>query len=198
MSTSTTLPTRWQRGTRWLHGLIAIGIIGQLALSQLMTGPDHLDTATTLQKNTLELHEWLGLATVALMLAHWLWLFLPNSDVHLSKLFPWNKAGRSAVWKDISYLNKNKQLPPLGAHGGLSGMVHGLGFLVASMMALSGLGIYLVLDFGGGPESHFFEPLATVHALFANLMWAYLIAHVLMAAWHEYKGERLISKMFRG
>jgi cytochrome b561 len=188
---------QWHAVTRVLHGLMAVGIIGQLLFSQFMIGPDHLDRATALEKFSLEGHEVLGLVVVGVMLAHWLWMLFPRSDVSLAKLFPWTPAGLKAVGADVAYLIKQRQLPEAANSSGLSGFIHGLGFLAASVMAASGFALYLVMDWGDGAGSDTFETYAGIHGLFANLMWVYLIGHVAAAAWHEYHGQRLIARMFR-
>ena len=56
-----------------------------------MVAPDELEEATELQKFALEGHEILGLVTVGVMVLHWLWLLLPNTDVSFAKLFPWGR-----------------------------------------------------------------------------------------------------------
>lgn len=188
---------QWHIVTRLLHGLMAVGIIGQLLFSLLMVAPDELDTADALQKFALDAHEVLGLATVGIMLAHWLWMLFPRSDVAFSKLFPWSLSGLKGIGADVSHIIKHRHLPEAGNSSGLSGFVHGLGFLVASGMAVSGFALYLVLDWGDGVESAAFGTYAGIHSLLGTFMWIYLGGHVLAAAWHEYRGQRLIAAMFR-
>jgi len=135
--------------------------------------------------------------TAWVMLAHWLWMLFPSSDLSLPKLFPWGRAGLKRVVEELSYALKHRTLPEAGNGGGLAGFVHGLGFLVASVMAASGFALYLVIGWGDGAGSGSFETYAGIHSLFASLMWVYLGAHVAAAAWHEYRGQRLIAGMFR-
>ena len=188
---------RWSKITRWLHALIALSLTVQLILSLVLAPPDELDDATELAKAAMEGHELIGLVAASLLLLHWLWILLPNNDVKLGNLFPIMGAGLQQIKSDISYILKNKTLPH-GDHGGLSGLVHGLGILIASAVATTGVGLYIVMDFTPqGFENPLFEEIAEVHELFGNLMWAYLIAHVFAAAWHEYSGERIILRMFR-
>jgi cytochrome b561 len=187
---------QWHTITRLLHGLMAVGIIGQLVFSQLMVAPDELKDATALQKFALEAHELLGLATVGIMLLHWLWMLFPRSDVLFSNLFPWGPSGLKRVWGDVLHIINKRHLPEVGNESGLAGFVHGLGFLIATLMAASGFALYLVLDWGDGAGSDSFETYADIHGLVANFMWVYLIAHVIAAVWHEYRGQRLIAGMF--
>ena len=190
--------TMWSIVTRWLHALIALSIITQLLLSQVLAPPDEFEDATDLAKAAMEGHEVIGLIVAGLLVIHWLWLFLRQSDVKLRNLFPLHLAGRQQVGADIRYALKNKLLPSAENHGGLSGLIHGVGILIASGVAFTGVGLYIVMDFTAkGFDSFLFEAVAEIHELFGNLMWFYLIAHVVAAAWHEYSGDHIIGRMFR-
>lgn len=188
---------QWHAGTRWLHRLMALGIVGQLVLSLIMAKPDHLDNANAVAKLAWEGHELLGLATVGIVVLHWLWLMLPMSDISIGKLFPWNVRSLQQVVADIIYTVKNRQLPAATADNQLASLIHGLGLLVATVMIVTGFALFVVMDFGAGAGSESFEFWAEIHETFGSLMWIYLIGHVVAAVWHEYRGERLIAAMFK-
>jgi cytochrome b561 len=195
-SKETMIKSKWHIITRFLHGLIAVGIIAQLLSSQFMVPPDELNDATAVQQFSWESHEVLGLITVAAILFHWLWIFFPRSDVSFFRLFPWNKAGIKTVKADVSHFIQNRTIPDMQQENGLSSFIHGLGFLVATLMAASGFALYLVIDWGDGAGSNSFETVVSIHQLFASIMWVYLIGHVGAAFWHEYKGEKIIQAIF--
>lgn len=69
--------------------------------------------------------------------------------------------------------------------------VHGLGLLVVSMMAVTGT-IWLLTATG----TAFGRTALNVHKLFANLMWAYLVAHAGLAVLHHLLGSDIFSRMF--
>ncbi|HPE60937.1 MAG TPA: cytochrome b/b6 domain-containing protein [Thiolinea sp.] len=185
--------SRWATPTRWLHALVALTLTTQLVLSLLMVPPDELEGASALQQGAMEGHEVVGLVAAGVLLLHWLWLFMARSDIKFSNLFPWSPSGIKRILGELSYLFKHRKLPPVGEHGGLSGFVHGLGILIATLMAATGVGLYVVMDFLGGFENPLFEEIAEVHGLFGNLMWVYLILHALAAIWHEFMGERIFA-----
>lgn len=198
ISDETAPPQReWQRTTRWLHGFIAIGIIGQLLLSLVMANPHRLQQASEFGRVALDAHEMLGLTTLLFMFIHWIWIMLPRSDINLTHLFPYTPEHWRYVMADIRHLWQQHELPEVRERGGLSGFIHGLGFLTASVMVLTGLGLYLVLELGGGVKSPAFHTIGNIHGLFGNLMWVYLAGHVLAAAWHQYRGTPIITQMFR-
>ena len=64
--------------------------------------------------------------------------------------------------------------------------VHGLGLIIATIMALSGILGYFIASA---------RSLLGVHETVAPLMWAYLIGHVVISVVHELKGERVIGPM---
>lgn len=64
--------------------------------------------------------------------------------------------------------------------------MHGLGIIIASVMAVSGAsGYFLKIGFMLG-----------VHEIVSKLMWAYLIGHVLAAILHQVRGDAVLSRMF--
>ncbi len=190
---------QWSAVTRWLHALIAATIIGQLISSLILVPPDEMEEATFLGKMAMETHEVVGLLAAMFLFLHWLWSFLSSSDVKLSKLFPLSVSGFRGIAADLAYLVKNKKLPSTDqGSGNLASLFHGFGIIIASIAAFSGAALYYVMDFTAkGFENPLFEEIAEVHETIANLMWFYLIIHVLAAVWHEYSNDRIIKLMFR-
>ena len=188
---------RWLFVTRWLHALIALGISLQLLLSLIMANPHRLQNASGLQKSLLESHEIVGLTTLFFMFLHWLWVLSKRSDVNIKNLFPWVGIPFQHLKEDVSYLIKEKRFPPVGKHGGLPGFIHGLGFLVATAMVVSGFALFSATEWGAGVNSDLFHKAGNIHGFFASLMWVYLAGHITAAAWHEYKGQFIITSMFR-
>lgn len=197
MNAIATEPERWQRVTRWLHAGIALGISAQLVLSLGMAAPDHAAHSSQAAQAMLEAHELVGLTTFALLALHWLWLILPRSDVSFAKLFPYSRVSWQQVRADLAHVRSQRRLPEAHQLGGLAGLIHGLGFLTATLMAVSGAALYWVMDFGAGVDSQSFHLIGTVHGLFGNLMWAYLLGHVAAALWHQSHQHGFIARMFR-
>ncbi len=187
--------TQWHVITRLLHSFMALGIITQLLLAQVMAAPDELDEASQLQSFFWESHEFIGLFTAGIIFLHWLWIVFYGNDVSFTKLFPFNASGIKNIKEDIAYIIHNKNLPELRQGSGLASFIHGLGFLTASLMVLSGSALYYVIDWGDGAGSDAFENISELHEFFSNFMWIYLVLHVMAAIWHEYKGEHIIKAM---
>ena len=96
-----------------------------------------------------------------------------------AKLFPWFSAkGWAGVFADLRALFGDLaalRMPSLHLDD-LSSAVHGLGLLTASFMALSGAVWYFL-----APDAPYRRTVMGMHHLVANLMWAYVIAHVSLA-----------------
>ena len=187
--------SQWHIVTRLLHGFMALGIIAQLLSSQIMAAPDELEEASQLQKLFWESHELIGLFTAGIIFLHWLWIVIHSNDVAFNKLFPYNASGIKNITSDIRYIIANKTLPEQRNGSSLASFIHGLGFLTATIMVLSGTTLYYIIDWGDGAGSDAFEAVAEFHEFFAGFMWSYLAVHAIAAIWHEFKGEHIIKAM---
>jgi cytochrome b561 len=188
------MQTYWSLPTRWLHIGLALTVTVQLFISLIMEPPIHKD-ASALAHGAYQVHEAVGLAAVAVVLAHWLWTALAGADGGLAHLFPWRGAAFAAVKADIAAL-MNRRLPDGGPRGGLPGLVHGLGFLAVSGMAATGAVLFAIFPDTGrpGPIAHFFKE---VHEFLSNFVWAYWYGHVGMAVLHKWSGHATVKAMFR-
>ena len=174
------------RATRILHALIAVTIVTQLALSTVMQAPGRNRPGD----QWFEVHEYVGLATLAVLAGYWIWAMVRTREVSFAMLFPWFSMSRIRnVWADLGdhlrSLGRGKL--PLSEAKPLANAVHGLGLIVATIMAVTGAAGYFL------PQA---RSLLDVHAAVSSVMWAYLIGHAGIAVLHEIKGERLIQRIF--
>jgi cytochrome b561 len=189
--------TRWDLPTRLLHLGLALAVTTQLGLSLVMAAPDaHHQHPTALEANTFEAHEWVGMAALAIVLAHWLWSAFADKGIGLSHLFPWSLQGRREIASDLWKL-WSRQLPEGGARGGLPGLVHGLGLLVVSAMVLTGSVIFFSLPENGGPVPERVQDVVEVHQFIASFVWIYWFGHVGLAIVHHFAGNDTLRAMFR-
>ncbi len=182
LAVSSNPPTvpRWPREARWLHGGIAICISWQL-LSSLWMSPDWRHAAYgSFSQILFSTHAWIGLTTALLLLWQWLWLL--SAPQYARLLFP-GRAAWPKIGADLRTLLRGK-LPPPGPVPGLSGLVHGLGLLLVSWMALTGTAIYFFLPQGGTPPGPLLESLLPLHKALHLLLWVYWCGHVGLALLH--------------
>jgi len=183
----------WSIPTRLLHMAMALAVSLQLLLSLVMVPPDE-EHASTLARLAFEAHQWVGLAAVVVVILHWLWSAISRQDGGLPHLFPWSSRARSAIKDDLAKLT-NRELPEAGPRGGLPGLVHGLGFLAVTGMALSGLVFFILFPENGKPGATV-ETVAKIHGFVANFVWVYWFGHVAMALGHRRAGHPNVKNMF--
>lgn len=184
--------------TRMLHAALAVAISHQLIISWFMEPPRPNGSDGNF---AFELHETVGLASLALLFLFWCWTLFRNRETEFGKLFPWLSSVRlNGVMEDTeSYLKGIRALrvPTSSSGSALASAIHGLGLIIASVMAVTGAIYYFAVAAVG-----VFLPLSTAaletHAVVANLMWAYLIGHSGMAIVHELLGSPVLKQMFFG
>ena len=186
----------WTRITKVLHFGMAITIVAQLAISLVMEFPDSPSHAKSTGATFFEIHETVGIVAVIFVLAHWLWL-IKAADNSFADLFPWGATGRHRIADDVKRAVKGEQLEGGPHSGGLVGLVHGLGLLTASAMAVTGLALFFLLPEGGAKPDASTKGLMEVHESVSMLMWAYVIAHLAMAYRHHLSGHTTLKDMFR-
>ena len=141
------------------------------------------------------MHEYVGVVGVGAIALFWLWTLARGPrETRLSLLFPWFGAkGWSGLAADLRSLFGDLaalRMPNLHLDN-LASAVHGLGLLTATVMVGSGASWYFLAR-----ESVIRRPMMATHHLVANLMWAYVIAHVSLAVIHRLLGDDLFARMF--
>jgi len=71
--------------TRALHALLAVSVTHQLLVSLAMEEPEEGEAESLL----FELHETVGLVTLGVIVAFWLWTLVRRGETPLAALFPW-------------------------------------------------------------------------------------------------------------
>ncbi len=187
--------TYWNTGTRLLHGGMALTVSFQLLISLIMESPKPGRVLTSTQALSFELHEWVGLSAVAVIIAHWVWsALLTRDDSGFRHLFPWDAKGRAKLLAELRQIWRF-QLPRGGPEGGLAGLVHGLGFLAVSAMAVTGAILFFTYP-KNGATTPFVGSVADLHSFIANLAWVYWYGHIGMALLHEILGHRVLARIF--
>jgi cytochrome b561 len=111
------------------------------------------------------------------------------------RLFPWlERSGRASLVKELAafFTLRWKSIPVEGA---LSGTVHGLGVLMASFFAITGVVLYVLLQ-PANTVTPLIRQLMDVHQFLGPAMWTFLVGHGLMAVWHQATGEDSLLRMF--
>jgi cytochrome b561 len=190
---------KYDRGTRWLHAGIALGVAVQLSTSQLMEVPEPGAGLTGAGHSLFMVHRWSGISIFAMVILHWLWGLGGHITGGWGHLFPWfSKVRFQALISDVKAVpewlhgqfpdQRTKTIP-------LAGAVHGLGLEAVSGMVVTGATLF----FGMAPDGSIPAAVKAVeetHQFIASFMWVYFVGHVAMALFHQVKGEPLITDMF--
>lgn len=186
----------WEKGTRRLHLGLAVTVTLQLFISLVMQArvrPGH--PAVAFARFAFQAHRWLGMVAVAVVAAHWVYSLQTPGAGGWRHLFPWSPKTRPVIGQELRDLVRLR-MPAGGPGGGIAGLVHGLGLLAVTVMAVSGV----VLFFGFSGTGHL-APLphraAEIHSLMANFVWAYWYGHVGLAVLHEWGDHPVLRSMFR-
>ncbi len=184
----------WARQTRFLHFGLAATVTFQLLISLVMEAPEAGEKRSVLESTTFEIHEWVGMAALLVVIIHWIWSLRAKDNSNLRFLFPWGKEGFSSMMKDLREI-KSLKLPEGGGRGGLPGFVHGLGFLSATGMALTGGILFFILPEDGSKNATA-ELFHDIHGFIANFIWAYWWGHIAAAVIHKKMGHDTVKNMF--
>lgn len=184
-------PGRWDTKTKLLHFGMAVFVTIELFSSLFMeesTGPPPL---------SFEIHEWSGMAALSIVLAHWAWSAFGAKGVGLNHLFPWGTSGRKQILDELRELI-SLRMPVSGPEGRLSGLVHGLGLLAVTAIAITGAILFFGMPEDGTKLSPFTEGSKELHEFFSIFVWVYWVGHVAMAVTHEIVGrDGTLRDMFK-
>lgn len=85
--------TRHGLGTRMLHMGVALAIMWQLGVSLVMQGPGQ----NSFGDAVFQTHQWVGIASLTLIVLFWLNLALRSSGSAPGALLPWASRARRAA-----------------------------------------------------------------------------------------------------
>lgn len=190
---------KYDRTTRWLHALIALGVSIQLCASLFMHVPSPGRPLEEPGYHFFLVHRWSGICVVILVILHWLWGLSGHVMGGWGHLFPWFSGSRfRGLVSDVKDAPKwfRGHLPDQREETiPLAGAIHGLGLLTVSAMALSGSMIF----FGMGPHGAMSPLVAALrkgHLLMGNILWVYFFGHVGISLLHQLRGDQIITNMF--
>lgn len=178
--------------TRLIHAGLAGAVIVQLASSQIMD-PDGAGNAAFV------VHQYAGLVAFGFVMAFWANSMARRIGTPLGLMIPWLSGARlralgQDVRRHLASLVKLR-LPPHDGASPLASAVHGLGLLLMTGMAASGV-IYYFLNTGDPDAGGVIGVTMTVHLVLANLVWAYLIGHSAMAILAHLAGVLPLGRMW--
>jgi Prokaryotic cytochrome b561 len=191
--TTADTPTNTHSGTtRLIHAGLAGAVIVQLASSQIMNPDGAGNTAFVV-------HQYAGLAAFGFVIAFWVNSMARRLGTPLGLMIPWLSGARlralgGDVMRHLSALTRLR-LPPHDGAQPLASAVHGLGLLLMTAMAASGV-VYYFLNTGDPDAGGVTGLTMTVHRALATLVWIYLIGHAAMAVLAHLGGLLPLGRMW--
>jgi len=207
---------------RMLHSLLAICMLTQLAIGELMDVPEveavpsasnlswispayahggpHQAIPGTPVEETLgfEMHEFLGLSIAALILLRIMLAMTSLPGANWRELAPWaSVAGRKQLGTEIKMQMadwKKGKLASLDDGETLARCVHGFILLAGVIMGATGT----ILFFGWSrtaPQTEIIELIASTHEVVVGGLEALLGAHVLAVILHQRQGHNIIARI---
>lgn len=203
---------------RWNHSLLALCMVVQLLVGELMDVPGAGEEESALgwlgvawahgaeggmvkESWMFELHEALGLVVVALLLIRVLLAMTDLPGANWRHLVPWVfAAGRAQLAREIgSQMEGWKQgrLAPPEEGESVARSVHGLMLLSALLVGAAGV----LLFFGWnehGRQSEWIEMVGEFHEAMVGVLEFLLALHVLAVILHQRQGHDIVSRIKPG
>lgn len=187
---------KYNRLTRWLHFGVALSVTLQMIVSLVMGAPEPGRPAAGLEAAAFEVHETVGLLVFGLLLLHWLFLLSGHIPLGMGHLFPWfSRQRRAAMLDEIKQQWVRRQLHDTRQFSAVAGATHGLGLLVTTLMAITGVILYFGMAENGAMPP-LVDAIKELHEGVSSLMWIYLGGHAGIGAVHQWLGHRTLSDMF--
>lgn len=184
---------KWDGPTRLLHAGLVSTVSVQLWVSLVMKAPG-AKAHTALEVLTYQVHRYIGLVALVVVLLHWVWSVTTHGRATVRNLFPTTAQQRTRVLSELRGLIA-KQIPDSETAGGVTGLVHGLGLLAVTAVALTGAILFMWWPEIGKPDA-LTHTLGDVHSALSNFVWAYWIVHGGIALLHHYLGHDTLRNMF--
>lgn len=181
--------------TRFLHGALTIAVGVQLIASLVMQAP----SARHAGNGFFTLHKDSDILIGALALLFWVVIATRRSGTEAGLMLPWFSADRRAAliadarrhWAAL----RRGHLADFQAAAPMAAAVHGLGLVLVTVMAATGVG-HLIAAIDGASATALGEWLRWLHGLTGILVWLFLIGHGLMALLHHYAGEQDLQSVW--
>jgi cytochrome b561 len=184
------MSVRHLTSTKLVHGALAILVAVQLVSSLIMQVPQENHPENVF----FELHRASGFAAAGVAILFWAVVLFRTIGTDAGLLVPWFSAQRRAEFVEDAlrhlramrhgHFARYREASPFAA------ALQGLGLLLISAMAATGI------TFSFASQEALRAAALTAHGLMANLVWAYLIGHGLMALLHHYAGEQDLADIW--
>lgn len=205
---------------RILHSLLALCMLGQIAIGELMDVPgkhsveaevsslaiintavaheDHLSNTHEEESWMFEVHEFLGISIALLIVIRLMLAFSGIAGANWRNLFPWlTQEGRGQLQHEIkaqaSGWKKGKLAPPEEGES-VARSVHGLMLLTVLGMAATGVALFFGWN-EHGSQTAMIHLVGEAHEIIVGLVEALIALHILAVIVHVRGGHAMIDRI---
>jgi len=184
--------------TRLLHWGFATLIPLQLLSESFMKRPKLGRIRDDMQIFFFEMHEWIGMIALVLIIARIAWGFV-GAEGGWARLFPYAtckglKGLKEEVRTEIPGWFKGNIAAP-GKESFVAGMIHGFGLLLVLGFAVTGATMFYGME-ESGKMTGFVHDAKELHEMMGGLLWVYIFGHVGMVVVHQLLGHDMFKRIF--
>jgi cytochrome b561 len=188
----------YDKVTRILHWGFALLIPLQLLSEEFMKRPKPGRIREDMQVFFFEMHEWIGMIALVLVLARLVWglMSTESSWMHLYPYF--SSTGRKMLADEL----KNEvpgwfkgNLPNPSRERCMASAVHGLGLLLVLALGVTGATMLYGME-ESGKMLGLIHDAKEIHEVLGSVLWIYIFAHVAMTAMHMLLGHTMLKRIF--
>ncbi len=182
--------------TRCLHAIIASLIIVQLYSiyaieNRFFTKP--------IREFLFSVHKYGGITAFIAVLLFWSVIMTRSQGTSVKELFPFlSLTALKNLKNDAIYYFKNIikfKIPDHHTPSPLASCIHGIGIIIMSVMAITGVHRYIVYEFAI-TKTPIIKFVTSLHHVFADYAWIYLGLHVSMALINHFAKKQRLSQMW--
>ncbi|MGV8985226.1 MAG: cytochrome b/b6 domain-containing protein [Cypionkella sp.] len=188
-------PVPHSQATRIAHAGLSLAVGVELLSGIIMRAPEQNFPANAF----FEVHIVSALAVTAFALAFWGIILVRKTGTRAGLLFPWSSVTRTKAFLHgfRAYVTGMRAARPLpyDEASPCAATLNGLGLFVVTALGATGFASDLAKNagFARGPAVLI---AADLHQVMADLVWAYLLAHGLMALIHHYGLDKGLAEMW--
>jgi len=184
--------------TRLLHWGFATLIPLQLLSEEFMKRPKPGRIRDDMQMFFFEMHEWIGMIALVLIIARIAWGFV-GAEGGWARLFPYvtckgRQGLKEEICTDIPDWFKGKIAAP-EKESFVAGMVHGFGLLLVLGFGVTGAIMLYGME-ESGKMTGFVHDAKELHEMMGGLLWIYIFGHVGMVVVHQLLGHAMFKRIF--
>lgn len=182
--------------TRLLHCVIAVLITVQLYTIYAL---DNRFFTKPIRSFLFSVHTYSGIVVFCALFLFWIVIMTRQQGTSVKELFPWvSVSALKNVFHDCGYYItslRHFKIPEHRTPAPLASAIHGIGIIIMSVMAISGVHRYLVYQLSI-TKTPLIKAITSLHGVFGDYAWIYLSIHASIALLNHIAKKQNLSAMW--